>query len=44
MLKYFQGPARGVWAELNEKKALDSGLEKKIEEGIKAFKSTWKPA
>jgi F-type H+/Na+-transporting ATPase subunit alpha len=44
LLSYFQGPARAVWTELNEKKALDSGLEKKIEEGIKAFKSTWKPA
>jgi F-type H+-transporting ATPase subunit alpha len=42
MLAYFQGPAKPVWDELNAKKALDGGLEKKLEEGIRAFKSTWK--
>jgi F-type H+/Na+-transporting ATPase subunit alpha len=43
MLSYFQGPARAVWTELDAKKALDAGLEKKLEDALKAFKSTWKP-
>jgi F-type H+-transporting ATPase subunit alpha len=43
MLSYFQGPARAVWTELDSKKALDAGLEKKLEDALNAFKSTWKP-
>jgi len=44
MLAYFQTVAKPVWNELDSKKSLDGGLEKKLVDGITAFKSTWKPA
>ena len=44
LLGYFQTSGKAIWAELDKTKALDSALEKKLEEAIKAFKSTWKPA
>jgi F-type H+-transporting ATPase subunit alpha len=43
LLGYFQTSGKAIWAELDKTKALDAGLEKKLEEAIKAFKSTWKP-
>jgi F-type H+-transporting ATPase subunit alpha len=43
MLNYFQGVAKPVWNALNEKKALDGDLEKKLSDALTAFKSTWKP-
>jgi F-type H+/Na+-transporting ATPase subunit alpha len=42
LLNWFQTSGREVYAELNQKKALDANLEKKIEEQIRNFKSTWK--
>ncbi|MFN0132490.1 MAG: F0F1 ATP synthase subunit alpha [Phycisphaerales bacterium] len=42
MLAYFQTSGRAVWTELNEKKALDATLEKKLADAITAFKGTWK--
>ncbi|MEX2218689.1 MAG: F0F1 ATP synthase subunit alpha, partial [Phycisphaerales bacterium] len=43
MLNYFQTSGKPVWNELEQKKALDSGLEKKLEEALRNFKSGWKP-
>lgn len=42
MLNYFHGPGRPVWDELNQKRALNADLEKKIQDTLAAFKSTWK--
>ncbi len=44
LLKFFQAAGKPAWNALNEKKALDAETEKKLEEAIKSFKSTWKPA
>jgi F-type H+-transporting ATPase subunit alpha len=44
LLEYLRGVGKGVWEELNQKRALDDQLEKKLGDAIKAFKSTWKPA
>jgi F-type H+/Na+-transporting ATPase subunit alpha len=44
LLNYFQTVAKPAWNELNEKKALDAGLEKKITDAIAGFKASWKPA
>ncbi len=44
LLKFFQASGKPAWNALNEKKALDAETEKKLEEAIKSFKSTWKPA
>jgi F-type H+-transporting ATPase subunit alpha len=44
MLNYFQTAGKPVWNALNEKKALDGDLEKRLSDTIAAFKSTWKPA
>ncbi|GAB5496513.1 MAG: F0F1 ATP synthase subunit alpha [Phycisphaerales bacterium] len=41
MLEYFQTSGREVHAEIAEKKALDDGLAEKLEQALKAFKSTW---
>jgi hypothetical protein len=43
MLNYFQTVAKPVWNALNDKKALDADLEKKLTDALTAFKSTWKP-
>jgi F-type H+-transporting ATPase subunit alpha len=42
LLDYFHGQAKPVWDELNQKRAIDGDLEKKIEAGIKTFKSGFK--
>ncbi len=42
MLSYFHGPGKPVWDELNQKRALNADLEKKIQDVLSAFKSTWK--
>jgi F-type H+/Na+-transporting ATPase subunit alpha len=42
LLKWFQGSGLAVWNELHQKKAIDGGLEKKLDETIRNFKSTWK--
>jgi F-type H+-transporting ATPase subunit alpha len=42
--RYMQSVGKPVWDELNKTKSLDGGLDKKIEEAIKAFKTTFKPA
>lgn len=42
MLNYFHGPGKAVWDELNQKRALNADLEKKIQDTLAAFKSTWK--
>jgi F-type H+-transporting ATPase subunit alpha len=43
MLNYFTTVGKPVRDELDQKKALDAGLEKKLEDAIKAFKGGWKP-
>ncbi len=43
MLAYFQTGGKPVWNALNEKKALDADLEKKLTEALNAFKASWKP-
>jgi F-type H+-transporting ATPase subunit alpha len=43
LLNYMKGVAKPVYDELDQKKALDSELEKKLESAIKAFKSGFKP-
>lgn len=43
LLNYFQTVGRPVWNELDRKKDLDAALEKKLEQAIRDFKSTWKP-
>ena len=42
LLEYMSTLAKSTRDELDQKKALDAGLEKKLEEAIKAFKSTFK--
>ena len=42
LLDYFQTLAKPVRDELEQKKSLDGGLDKKLEDAIKAFKSTFK--
>jgi F-type H+-transporting ATPase subunit alpha len=42
LLDYFHTVAKPVWDELNKTRSLDGGLDKKLEEGIKAFKSGFK--
>src|SRR6185295_13112742 len=39
LLEYFQTSAKPVRDELDQKKAIDADLEKKLEEAIKSFKS-----
>ena len=43
LLNYMKGVAKPVYDELDQKKALDGELEKKLESAIKAFKSGFKP-
>ncbi|QYU70190.1 hypothetical protein J4558_08755 [Leptolyngbya sp. 15MV] len=43
LLSYMHGVGLPVWNELNEKRDIKA-VEKKLEETIKAFKTTWKPA
>lgn len=43
MLAYFQTVGKPIWNELDQKKALDAGMEKKLTDAITGFKSTWKP-
>ncbi len=43
LLNYFQTSGKPIWNELAEKRDIKV-VEKKLEEAIKAFKSTWKPA
>jgi F-type H+-transporting ATPase subunit alpha len=42
LLEYMSTLGKSVRDELDQKKALDAGLEKKLEDAIKAYKSTWK--
>jgi F-type H+-transporting ATPase subunit alpha len=42
LLNYFKGQGKATYDELDQKKALDAELEKKLEAGIKAFKSGFK--
>ncbi|MFO0859451.1 MAG: F0F1 ATP synthase subunit alpha [Phycisphaerales bacterium] len=42
LLEYMSTLGKSVRDELDQKKALDAGLEKKLEEAIKAYKSTFK--
>ena len=42
LLEYMNTLGKAVRDELDQKKALDAGLEKKLEDAIKAYKSTWK--
>jgi len=42
LLNYFQTSGKPIWDEINEKNALDSDLEKKLADAIRAFKSGWK--
>jgi len=42
LLNYFQTSGKPIWNELSEKRDIKA-VEKKLEEAIKAFKSTWKP-
>jgi F-type H+-transporting ATPase subunit alpha len=42
LLEYMNTLGKTVRDELDQKKALDAGLEKKLEDAIKAYKSTWK--
>jgi F-type H+-transporting ATPase subunit alpha len=44
LLEYFRAVGKPVWDELNQKRALDESLDKKLSETIKAFKSTFKPS
>ncbi|CAG0952238.1 F-type H+-transporting ATPase subunit alpha [Phycisphaerales bacterium] len=41
LLEYFKGVAKPIWDEINAKRALDTELEKKLENALKAFKSGW---
>jgi F-type H+-transporting ATPase subunit alpha len=41
MLEYFQTSAKGVWEELNESKALNDDLEKKLVDALNNFKAGW---
>ncbi len=43
MQQYFRATAKGVWEELNTKKALDADLEKKLTDALTNFKSGWRP-
>ncbi|HZW08451.1 MAG TPA: F0F1 ATP synthase subunit alpha [Phycisphaerales bacterium] len=40
--RYFQTSGKPVWDELAQKLALDEGLEKKLADAIRTFKSGWK--
>ena len=42
LLEYMNTLGKAVRDELDQKKALDAGLEKKLEDAIKAYKSSWK--
>ena len=42
LLNYMKGSAKPVYDELDQKRSLDGGLDKKLEDAIKAFKSTFK--
>ncbi len=42
LLDYFKGVGKPVYDELDKKRAIDGDLEKKLEAGIKAFKSSFK--
>ncbi|MCB9845902.1 MAG: F0F1 ATP synthase subunit alpha [Phycisphaeraceae bacterium] len=42
MLEYFQASGKGVWDELDQKRALDDALESKLKDALNAFKSGWK--
>jgi F-type H+-transporting ATPase subunit alpha len=42
LLNYFKGQGKAVYDELDQKKAIDAELEKKLEAGIKTFKSGFK--
>src|SRR5262245_5988192 len=42
LLTYLQACGKAVWEEVSTKKAVDEQLEKKILDGLTAFKSKWK--
>jgi len=42
LIEYMSTLGKPVREELNQKQAIDAGLEKKLEDAIKAFKSTFK--
>ena len=42
LLDYFQSSGKPIWDEIHAKNALDSDLEKKLADAIRAFKSGWK--
>jgi F-type H+/Na+-transporting ATPase subunit alpha len=44
LLAYFKGPGKGTWEELNQKRAIDAALEKKLSDEITKFKATFKPS
>jgi len=41
MLDFFTTAGKPVWDELNEKKAIDDGLAKKLESALSDFKASW---
>jgi F-type H+-transporting ATPase subunit alpha len=42
LLRYMQTVGKPVWDELHTTRSLDGGLDKKLEDAVKAFKSTFK--
>ena len=43
LLSHFQTVGKPIWTELDQKKALDADLEKKLTDAIANFKAGWKP-
>jgi F-type H+-transporting ATPase subunit alpha len=43
LLDYMHAAGRAVWNELDQKKAIDDDMEKKLSEAISKFKAGWKP-
>jgi F-type H+-transporting ATPase subunit alpha len=43
MLENMQSVNKALWDEVNQKKAIDAELEKKLESAITKFKAGWKP-
>src|SRR5437762_6030113 len=43
MLNYFTTGGKPIWNLLDQKKALDADLEKKLADALTAFRGTWKP-
>jgi F-type H+-transporting ATPase subunit alpha len=44
LLRYMHTVGKPVWDELHRTRSLDGGLDKRLEDAVKAFKSTFKPA